>query len=131
MAGNLSLYKENLVLEELVGKVPSVTRYIGLFTVIPDEDGVGGTEASAGNYIRKSCAAADWGNAANGAIANAAAITFIEAAVGNWGTIVGAGIFEDESGGNMLSWFDLDDNKVIDIGDTMNFAIGSIDITCT
>lgn len=131
MSGNLSLYKENKVLEDLVGKSPSVTRYIGLFTSIPDEDGAGGTEASAGNYIRKSTVAADWENAAAGAIQNANDITFIECAGGNWGTIVGAGIFEDESAGEMLSWFDLDDNRVVDIGTTFEFAAGAIDITCT
>jgi len=133
MAGNLAVYAENKVLELLVGKTGFVTptAYIGLFTIIPDEDGAGGTEAVAGNYERKSTAAGDWEAAAAGAIQNGNDITFIECAAGNWGTIVGGGIWDAANAGNMIAWFDLDANKVVDIGDTVKFAAGAIDITCT
>ena len=132
MAGNLALYAENKTLELLVGKTAFATPtvYIGLFTVLPThEDGTGGTEASAGNYIRKLTAGADWAAAAAGAITNANAITFIEAATANWGTMVGFALFDAVSGGNMIAWADLDDDKIIDVGDTFRFAAGAIDLT--
>ena len=131
MASNLALYSENKILELLVGKTAyaTPTAYIGLFTGIPDEDGAGGTEASAGNYVRKSTAGGDWEAAASGAIQNANDITFIECAAGNWGTIVGIGIFDAESGGNMAVWMPLGANKVVDIGDTFRLEAGDIDLT--
>lgn len=131
MASNLALYAENKTLELLVGKTAFAkpTTYIGLFTVIPDEDGAGGTEASAGNYARKVTAGADWAAAAAGAIANANDITFIECATANWGTIVGIGIWDAVSGGNMIFWMPLDDNRIINIGSTFRLPAGDIDIT--
>ncbi|MBN1807178.1 MAG: hypothetical protein JW837_18170 [Sedimentisphaerales bacterium] len=132
MAGNLALYGENKSLEHMVGKAAWTmpTAYIGLFTVLPThEDGTGGTEASAGNYARKSTAGADWASAAAGAITNANDITFIECATANWGTIVGFGIWDAASGGNMIAWADLDVPKNVTIGDTFKLAAGDIDIT--
>jgi len=131
MASNLALYAENKILELLVGKTAfaTPTAYIGLFTVIPDEDGADGTEASLGNYERKSTAGADWGAAAAGAIQNANDITFIECAAANWGTIVGIGIWDADTAGNMIFWMPLGANKVVDIGDTFRLEAGDIDIT--
>lgn len=133
MAGSLALYAENKTLELLVGKTAFATPtiYVGLFIVAPThEDGTGGTEASAGNYARKSTVGGDWAAAAAGAIANGNAITFVEAASANWGTIVAFGLWDAASGGNMIAWGDLDDNKVIDIGDTFKFDVGGLDMTC-
>ena len=131
MASNLALYAENKILELLVGKTAfaTPTTYIGLFTTICDEDGANGVEASAGNYVRKSTAGADWEAAAAGAIQNANDITFIECAAGNWGTIVGIGIWDAESAGNLLVWAPLGANKVVDIGDTFRLEAGDIDLT--
>jgi len=131
MASNLALYAENKMLELLVGKTPfaTPTAYIGLFTVIPDEDGAGGTEVSAGNYVRKSTAGGDWEAAAAGAIQNANDITFIECAGANWGEIVGIGIWDAESGGNMIFWLPVGASKTIDVGDTFRLEAGDVDIT--
>ncbi len=131
--GNLALYAENKVLELLVGKTAfsTPTVYVALFTVTPThEDGTGGTEASAGNYIRKSTAGGDWEAAANGAIQNGNDITFIECAGGNWTTINGFALYDAESGGNMIAWGALGAAKTIDIGDTAKFAAGDFDVTC-
>jgi len=127
----LALYAENKVLELLVGKTAfaTPTTYIGLFTVIPDEDGATGTEASAGNYVRKSTAGGDWEAAAAGAIQNGNDITFIECAASAWGEIVGIGIFDAESAGNMIIWMPLTANKQVDVGDTFRLEAGDVDIT--
>lgn len=133
MTGSLALYAENKVLEHIVGKasfgLPSPV-YVGLFTVAPtDEDGTGGTEASAGNYARKSTAGADWSAAANGHIENGNDITFVMCATANWGEIFGFALFDALSNGNMLAWGELSTSKTIDIGDTAKFSSTELDIT--
>lgn len=132
--GSLALYAENKVLEHIVGKttftLPSI--WIALFTVSPThEDGTGGTEASAGNYARKSTAGGDWEAAAAGAIQNGNDITFVENAASNWGTINGFALYDASTAGNMIGWGALTTPKQISIGDTAKFAAGDIDITCT
>lgn len=131
IASNLALYAENKTLELLFGKTAFAlpTVHVGLFTVIPDEDGAGGTEASAGNYVRKSTAGADWEAAAAGAIQNANDITFIECATANWGTIVGIGTWDAASGGNMITWMPLDASQVVNIGNTFRLPAGDVDMT--
>jgi hypothetical protein len=132
MAGNLALYAENKVLELLVGKTAfsTPTAYVGLFTTNPThEDGTGGVEASAGNYARKSTAGSDWNAAADGSIDNVNDITFIECASSNWGTILGFGIWDAASAGNMIAWADLDTSKEVTVGDTFKFAAGDLTIT--
>jgi len=130
--GSLAVYAENKVLDHIVGKssftMPSI--WLALFTVTPThEDGTGGTEASAGNYIRKSTAAGDWATASAGAIQNSGDITFIECATTDWGTINGFALYDSESGGNMIGWGALGTAKPISIGDTAKFAAGDLDIT--
>ncbi|KKN40058.1 hypothetical protein LCGC14_0737210 [marine sediment metagenome] len=131
MASNLALYAENKSLELLVGKTAfaTPTTYIGLFTVIPDENGAGGTEASLGNYARIVTAGADWEAAAAGAIQNANDLTFAEATGAAWGLIVGIGIWDAITAGNMIFWISLIGNKQVDIGDTFRLEAGEIDIT--
>lgn len=131
--GSLALYAENEFLEHIVGKaaifsIPTV--YVALFIVSPThEDGTGGTEASLGNYARKSTAAADWNNAANGAIDNANAITFIECADADWGEINGFALYDALSAGNMLVWGNLTTPKTITITDTLQFPAGDLNVT--
>lgn len=131
--GSLSLYAENEVLEHAVGKAGIYARvdvFVALFTVAPtDEDGTGGTEASLGNYARKSTVAGDWNNAVAGHIDNANAITFVECAGANWGNIKAFAIYTLLAGGNMIAWGHVTTPKDIDIGDTAKFAAGEIDIT--
>lgn len=130
--GSFALYAENKVLDHLVGKttftLPSV--WVALFTVTPtDEDGTGGTEASAGNYARKSTAGADWEAAAAGANQNANDITFIECATADWGTITAFALYDALTVGNMLAWGALGTSKAITVGDTAKFSAGDLDIT--
>jgi len=132
--GSLALYAENKVLDHVVGKADFESQlgdvFMGLFTVAPThENGTGGTEASAGNYARKSTAAADWNSAADGHIDNANDITFVECATANWGTINGFALFDAVTGGNMLAWGNITSPKTINIGDTAKFAAGELDIT--
>jgi len=133
MVGSLALYAENKILEHLVGKASwtmPATPFLALFIVAPtDEDGTGGTEASAGNYGRLACPGTNWGAAASGAISNSSAITFPECASANWGTINGWALYDASSAGNMVLWGEITTPKTISVGDTAKFSIGELDVT--
>ena len=132
MAGSKSDYLELELLDHVLGGGDysrPATVYIALYTVAPTDAG-GGTECTGGSYVRKSVTNNDtnWPAAAAGAKANGTEIAFVEA-TGDWGTVVAFGIFDAESGGNLLYWGDLSASKSIDSGDTAKFAVGDIDIT--
>ena len=132
MAGSKSDYLELELLDHVLGGGDysrPATVYIALYTVAPTDAG-GGTECTGGSYVRKAVTNNDtnWPAAAAGAKANGTEIAFVEA-TGDWGTVVAFGIFDAESGGNLLYWGDLSASKSIDSGDTAKFAVGDIDIT--
>lgn len=97
--------------------------HLALFTAAPTDAG-GGTEVTGGGYAR---VALSFGVAAGGAIANDAAASFTASGAA-FGTVVAVGIFDAASGGNMLAW-DAITSAVVNDGDTIEFAIGDIDIT--
>lgn len=102
----MSDYSAKKVLELLTGKTAfaTPTAYVGLYTTMPTSDaGTGSTEVSGGSYAR--VALSGLLNAASGSapsqISNASAIIF-PTATANWGTVVGFGIFDAASAGNLL-----------------------------
>jgi len=127
MAGSLADYAENKVLELIVGKTAFATPTVSvaLYTVAPT-DSTPGTECTGGSYARKVTSGSDWAAASGGAISNAAAITFVTA-TGSWGTAVAFALLDGSS--NMLAWGDLTPNITVDSGETVEFAIGDLDIT--
>ncbi len=131
MAQDLSLYAVNKTLELFVGKTAfaTPTAYIGLYLTLPDTSGAGGVEASLGNYARIITAGADWEAAAAKAIQNANDITFVECSGAAWGLIVGIGLFDALSGGNMIIRAALTGNKQVDVGDTFRLEAGEVDFS--
>lgn len=127
MAGSKSDYLENKVLDHALGTtsftMPSDV-YVGLYTVAPTDAG-GGTEVSGNAYARE---LVYFASAASGATSNNAEVEF-STPTGSWGTVVAFGIFDNISGGNLLYWGDLTQNKTIDTGDVVKFLVGDIDIT--
>lgn len=97
--------------------------YLALYTAAPTDAG-GGTEVSGSGYARE---ALTFGAASGGAMSNTAAVSFT-ASGGNFGDVVAIGIFDASSAGNLLAW-DAITTATINDGDTLNFAIGDIDIT--
>lgn len=96
--------------------------YIGLFTVLPTDAG-GGTEWSNGRQAVTQ-ADAQW-NAPAGtprSISNVNDITW--ATVGTGATVVGWGVFDNSTAGNLLGWYDCTD-KVVNAGDTVKFTGGA------
>lgn len=131
MAGSFSDYLEDKVLKHVFTNTaytaPS-TLYVGLFTVAPSDSG-GGTEVSTSgtNYARQSMAFTVSGSSPTQA-ANNAAVEWGTAA-SSWGTIVAAAVFDASSGGNMLAWADLTNNKTISAGDVFRFPTSSFVVT--
>lgn len=97
--------------------------YLALFTVAPTDAG-GGTEVTGAGYARQ---AITFGAPSGGAIANTGAVSFT-ASGGNFGSVVAVGIFDAATAGNMLAWDAITAATVNDT-DTLEFAIGDIDIT--
>jgi hypothetical protein len=79
------------------------TVYVGLFTVMPADDGTGGTEVSGGSYARQSVTFG--APSPSGQTNNSSTITF-PTATADWATganrVVGFGIFDASSAGNLL-----------------------------
>jgi hypothetical protein len=132
MAGSMTDYLENKILEHSLGKTSfsmPAGCYIALFTASPTDAG-GGTEVSTAStgYARQQVLAAGWGSATGGSITNAADITF-PVATASWNTITAIGIFDAVSGGNMLWWGTLGTSKAIAQNDQFKIAASNLTIT--
>jgi hypothetical protein len=113
--GSKSNYLELKILDAVLGQtaLPSIpTVWFGLFSALPSDTG-GGTELTASGYVRLSVAnnttnfpaAATNGTTGKGEKTLAVAGTFAANGGGsNWPAIVGFGIFDASSGGNLLLW---------------------------
>lgn len=125
MAGNLSDYLENKLLDHFLGTtsytMPS-TIYVALYTVAPDDTG-GGTEVTGGSYARQT---ATFDAAASGATQNDSDIDFVDMPAC---TVVAIGIHDALTSGNLLVHGTLTANKSLDAGDTLRIATGDLDIS--
>ena len=75
--------------------------YIGLFTAITGGEASSFTEVTGGSYARQSSSFGE--PIPTGTMANNAIITFPQATA-DWGTVLGHGVFDAVSAGNMLYW---------------------------
>lgn len=125
----LSDYAEKLVLDWLMTN-GSATRptawYVALYTAAPNDAG-GGTEVSGSGYSRQAVTF-DAATSGAGTTSNTGAVTFT-AAGGDWGTITHIGIHDASTAGNLLWHGSLTVSKTVADGDTLQFAIGNIDLT--
>jgi hypothetical protein len=125
-------YFENAVLNTLRNVSLAVASpRVALFTTLPGENGAGGVEVSGGGYARQ---AVTFGAASAGSMANSADVTFPQASAA-WGNIVGFGIYDALSGGNLLYLDNLrvsatpgasTTTKQIDSGDQLKFPAGNL-----
>jgi hypothetical protein len=128
MAGNLSDYLENKVLDHFLGTASYTMPddvYVALYTVAPSDAG-GGTEvvnAGGSTYARQ---IATFTSAASGATSNDTNIDFENMPDC---TVVAIGIHDALTSGNLLVHGTLVANKAIDLGDTLRIATGDLDIT--
>jgi hypothetical protein len=125
----LSDYAEKLLLDWMMTN-GSATRptawYVALYTAAPSDSG-GGTEVSGNGYARKAVTFAA-ASTPGGTTSNTGAVSFT-AAGGSWGTITHIGIHNALSSGNLLWHGSMTASKTIADGDTLEFAIGNIDLT--
>ncbi len=125
MAGNLSNYLENKLIDHFLGTtaftIPAAV-YVALYTVAPSDAG-GGTEVTGGSYARQSAA---FTASASGATSNSANIDFTTMPAA---TVVAIGIHDASTAGNLLLWGTLTTNKTTDAGDTLRIATGDLDIS--
>lgn len=125
MAGNLSNYLENKLIDHFLGTASYTMPddvYVALYTVAPGEAG-GGTEVTGGSYARQ---IATFSAAASGATSNDSNIDFTNMPAA---TTVAIGIFDALTSGNLLLYGSLTTNKTTDAGDTLRIATGDLDIS--
>ena len=129
MAGSLSNYAENKLLDHVLGTTSytAPTTYVALYTVAPS-DSTSGTEVSNSGgsaYARQAAAftAASGGTTSNSSnldFTNMPACTVVAIAIVDSGTI---------GAGNVLVWGTLASNKSLDAGDTLRISTGDLDIS--
>ncbi len=124
MAGSLTNYAENKVLDHVLGTTTYTkpTTYVALYTVAPT-DSSAGTECTGGSYAR---IAGAWVASSGGASSNSGNLDFTDMPAC---TVVAVGILDASTAGNLLVYGTLTANKVLDAGDTLRIATGDLDIT--
>lgn len=125
----LSDYSEKLILDYLM-TTGSATRptnwYVALYTSAPSDSG-GGTELSGSGYAREAVTFAAATSGA-GTTSNSGAVVFT-ADGGDWGSVTHMGIHDASSSGNLLWHGALAAAKTVLDGDSLEFAVGNIDLT--
>lgn len=139
----MSDYLENKLIDHIF-RAASFTKptglYVALFTSVPTD--TGGVEVGAGlGYARVQVGPGDtsWeatqggtsGNSSGtgGLTQNAADIVF-GTPTANWGTILGFGIYDASTGGNLLIAGTLSAGKAVNLGDAPpKFLAGALDIS--
>lgn len=97
------------LLGHITGKLtifPMPTAYVALFTAVGSDAGTGFTEVAGGAYVRAVTNSTIWGSASGSSpsqITNASPITFA-ISTADWGTIVGFGLYDASSAGNLIAW---------------------------
>lgn len=126
-----SNYLEDKVLDHVLKNTaftqPTVLA-VALFTVMPGEDGTGGTEvANANGYSRQT---ATFAAASGGSASTSADLTYGPASGGAFGTIVGVGIYDNATygAGNLLIFADLTADKTVSDGDTFVISSGNLTV---
>lgn len=119
--------------DDLIDSIVSTytTAYIALFTAAPTKSG-GGTEVTGGSYARVSMTMATVFPTASSSseIDSEVAVTMPTATAG-WGSVVGVGIMDASTSGNLLMYADFDTPKTIGSGDSFSFPIGNLIIRNT
>jgi hypothetical protein len=128
MPGGKSYYLAENLLNHVLGG-PDFSRpatvYVGLFTTLPTEGGVGGVEASGGGYARIAVTnnATNFPAASGNVKHNGTAISW-PAFTQDMPTFVGAGIWDAASGGNLLYWGPFTTPRTVLSGETFQIPAG-------
>lgn len=135
MPGSKSNYTEAAMLDHRYGG-PSYTRpatvYMAAFTAMGTEAqtdaGTNLAEPSSGAYARVAITNNGTVLTRTGSVlSNVSTITF-PTPTADWGLILGGGVYDAASGGNLLDWATLDDQPMILTGDVLSIAAGAFTI---
>ncbi len=140
--GAFSDYTENNIVRALLRNTafptPPTSVYVALFTTMPSEANSGGTEVTGGSYARQAVSTGTSGtgvgsgftdpSAGNGLTSNVNDVVF-PVATANWGTIVGAAVYDASSGGNLIWLSDLDTSVQILTNDQFVIKSGQMTLT--
>lgn len=106
--------------------------HIALFTAVPGEDGTGGVEVSTTSTgyarVQHGPGDAEWveDGSVPGKFSNVTAVTF-PAPSGDWGQIVGVGLYDAATGGNLLARATMGATRTVASGDTApKFEAGAL-----
>lgn len=125
MAG-LSTYAETALMNHGFRNqtyTPAATVYCRLYSVLPNDDGTGGTEMVGTGYAAQSVAFAAYSSRR---VANSGTITFTNSGVSTWPTAIGFGIADAASGGNILATGSLVPQASITAGNSLALLAGEI-----
>ena len=131
-----SNYLEKAVLDHVLGTsaMTSPTVYLSLYTSNPAEDD-SGNELSGNGYARQAVSfatatteTASGDNLGKGKALGPTVAKDFTANGGNWGTVTHFGLHDASSSGNLLYYGALSEDKLIEDGDTLRFAVSSITI---
>lgn len=110
------------------------TIYLALFDAVPNDDGTGATECSAGNYSRRAITTGASGTGAgsefsgpgisDGSIYNTSNIDFPICSGADWGLVAGWALFDAPTGGNMLVRGDVNPTANVTVGYLFRFEAG-------
>ena len=125
MADNLPNIIENQLLDALVGTTAyTVTTPVKIALVtVNGSDATAGTEVTGGSYARQTVV---FDTAASGATQNTSVITFTGMPAC---TVVGIEIYDSALTPKRLMYGALTTPRTVTAGDTVQFAIGAIDVT--
>jgi len=119
-------YAENAIINHLFRNTTltsPTTVYLALFTAFTE--GGTQTEVTGGGYARTAIEF----DAPSGGVTQNTNLESFTASGANFGTVTHIAIMDASSGGNVLCWTPLDTSRVVNDGDTLEFAASSISIT--
>jgi hypothetical protein len=125
MAGNLSDYLENKVLDHILGTTSYTMPadvYLALYTTTPT-DSTSGTEVAGGSYARK---VITFGASSSGAATNNTNVDFTLMPTC---TVTGIAILDALTSGNVLVYGGLTSSKSVLSGDTLRISSGDLSIS--
>jgi len=130
--GSMSDYLENQILDHILrGETYTAPTgvYSALFTVIPS-DTTGGTEVTTtdSSYTRVQTTFSTAGLTATGQAVNSGAVNFSTITAGATITVVGWGLLDAATAGNLLYWATVTSTS-LNVGDQATFPAGNITIT--
>ncbi len=135
--GALSDYAETRVLNHLfrgVDYTPPASWYAAAFKIMPTDAGAGGVEVQGNAYVRVPVNTGrgnttGWSDPGVGNITdNLGLIQWPTSTPGDWGQVVGVGLYDAVAGGNLIVYGILTVAQSITAGQRFEIAVGEFDI---